>query len=234
MMLTSSCSAEPSKEVSSVAAVVYTGKFTSTEDVFMSTTLPLIDQTSEVVPESEIAEPPAEMAQKLPAQGGLYTDSETYSREVLGQSYFELYQLKATGTRTSGDTKPWGPHPEQSKHIIDLDEEMRVGLDIKFDQSPLTRLLLCLSIDICVYFHFEGLGPAAAEKDLKVIQKSKEGQFKYWVGTTIQPQILGLTKGYYLVGATVEIGPLTHKCGQYVFGYGYIGERRVQIADQPF
>ena len=198
----------------------------------MSTTLPLIDQTSEVVSPTEIADPPAEMVRKLPEQGGLYTDTETYSREILGQSQFELYQLKATGTR--GQIPPWGPHPEQSKHIIDLDEDMRVGLIVKFDQSPLTRLLLCLGVDICVYFHFEGLGRAAAEKDLKVIQKSREGQFKYWVGTVIQPQLLGLTKGYYLVGATVEIGPLTHRCGQYIFGYGYIGERRVQIADQPF
>jgi hypothetical protein len=198
----------------------------------MTTTLPTIEEKSEVVSPVEIVEPPVEMALKLPAQGGLYTDTETYSREILGQSQFELYHLKATGMR--GQLPPWGPHPEQSKHIIDLDEDMRVGLVIKFDQSPLTRLLLCLGVTINAYFHFEGLGAASAEKDLTVVATSQENVFKYWVGTVIKPQDMGLTKGYYLVGATVEIGPLTHRCGQFIFGYGYIGERRVQIADQPF
>lgn len=198
----------------------------------MTTTLPAIDQKPEVVSPVEIAEPPAEMALRLPAQGGLYSDTETYSREILGNSQFELYHLKATGLR--GQLPPWGPHPEQSKHIIDLDEDMRVGLVIKFDQSPLTRLLLCLGVTIKAYFHFEGLGAASAEKDLAVVASSQENVFKYWVGTIIKPQDLGLTKGYYLVGATVEVGPLTHRCGQFIFGYGYIGERRVQIADQPF
>jgi hypothetical protein len=198
----------------------------------MPTTLPTIEQTSEIVAAMEIAEPPAELLNRLPAQTGLVGDTETYSREILGQSQFELYHLKATGLR--GQLPPWGPYPEQSKHIVDLDEDLRIGLIVKFDQSPLTRLLLCLGIDICAYFHFEGLGSASAEKDIKVVAKSVENQFKYWVGTTIKPQDLGLTKGYYLVGATVEIGPLTHRCGQYIFGYGYIGERRLQIADQPF
>ncbi|MBW4480928.1 MAG: hypothetical protein KME14_00145 [Tildeniella torsiva UHER 1998/13D] len=198
----------------------------------MTTTLPAIEQKAEIVAPTEIANPPEEFLNRLPAQGGLVGDTETYSREILGQSQFELYHLKATGLR--GQVPPWGPYPEQSKHIVDLDEDLRVGLVIKFDQSPLTRLLLCLGVDINAYFHFEGLGSAAAEKDLKVTIKSVEGQFKYWVGTVIKPEDLGLTKGYYLVGATVEVGPLTHKCGQYVFGYGYIGERRLQIADQPF
>lgn len=198
----------------------------------MTTTLPTIEQKSEVVLPVEIVDPPTEMALKLPAQGGLYTDTETYSREILGQSQFELYHLKATGMR--GQLPPWGPHPEQSKHIVDLDEDMRVGLVIKFDQSPLTRLLLCLGVTIKAYFHFEGLGAASAEKDLEVVATSQEDVFKYWVGTILKPQDLGLTKGYYLVGATVEVGPLTHRCGQFIFGYGYIGERRVQIANQPF
>jgi len=198
----------------------------------MPMTLPVVEHTSENVDPTNIAEPPAEMAAKLPAQGGLYSDAETYSREILGQSQFELYQLKATGVR--GQLPPWGPHPEQSKHIIDTDEDMRIGLIIKFDQSPLTKLLLCLGVDINAYFHFEGFGHAAAERDLKVTIKSKENQFKYWVGDVIKPQELGLNKGYYMVGATVEVGPMTDRCGQYIFGYGYIGERRVQIAEQPF
>lgn len=197
----------------------------------MPTTLPIIEQKAEPVVPTEIASP-EELLDRLPAQSGLVSSTESYSREILGQSQFELYHLTATGKR--GPLPPWGPNPEQSKYIVDLDEDLRVGLVIRFDQSPLTRLLLCLGVDINAYFHFEGLGSASAENDLKVTIQSVDGQFKYWVGTVIKPKDLGLTKGYYLVGATVEIGPLTHKCGQYIFGYGYIGERRLQIADQPF
>jgi len=195
--------------------------------------LPVMEQPAEKVAASEIlAAPSAELRNGLPTQTGLVSDSETYSREVLGDAYFELYRLTVTGLR--GDIAPWGPHPEQSPHIVDTDENMRVGMVIRFNRSPLTALLLCLGVDISAIFHFEGLGGIAAEKDLQVTVKSEEGQFAYWIGTQIQPQTLGLNPGYYQVAATIKVGPLTHKCGQYVFGYGYIGERRLQVADQPF
>jgi hypothetical protein len=179
-----------------------------------------------------VAAPPEELRKSLPAQTGLLSDSETYSREVLGEAYFEMFRLTAQGLR--GDIVPWGPAPDQSPYIVDTDETMRVGTLIRFNRSPLTALLLCLGIDICVNFHFEGLGGAANETDLKVKVKSTEGQFTYWVGTLIKPEDIDLNSGYYLVSATAEIGPVTHKCGQYVFGYGYIGERRLQVAVQPF
>ncbi len=197
--------------------------------------LPTLEQTPEKVPAAELADPPkaaVEKKQALAAQGPLYSDTETYSREVLGTGAFELYRLVVAGIR--GDVMPWGPHPEQSANIIDTDEGMRVGLIINFNRSPLAALLICLGIDICANFHFEGFGGAAAEKDLEVCIKSTEGQFRYWVGTQITPQDLGLNAGYYQVAATVKVGPVTHKCGQYVFGYGYLGEARVQIANQPF
>lgn len=195
--------------------------------------LPVIEQTAEMVsPDKITASPEAALVKKLPEQTGLISDTETYSREVLGEAYFELYRLTVAGLR--GDVPPWGPHPDQSAHIIDTDESMRVGMLVKFNRSPLTALLLCLGVDINAVFHFEGLGGVAAERDLRVSIKSQEGQFTYWVGSVLKPQDLGLNSGYYVVGATIEVGPLTHKCGQYVFGYGYIGERRVQIAKQPF
>ncbi|NER78093.1 MAG: hypothetical protein F6K42_00660 [Leptolyngbya sp. SIO1D8] len=196
-------------------------------------TFPALEQTAEVVAAEDIVASPSEaLVKKLPEQTGLISDTETYSREVLGEAAFELYRLTIAGLR--GDVPPWGPHPDQSPHIIDTDESMRVGMVIKFNRNPLTALLLCLGVDLRATFHFEGLGGAAAEKDLRVSLTSKEGQFAYWIGTVIKPQDLGLTPGYYQVAATIEVGPVTHKCGQYVFGYGYIGERRVQIARQPF
>lgn len=197
----------------------------------MSTSV--IEKPAEKVSAEEImAAPSADLQASLPAQTGLVSDTETYSREVLGEAYFEMYRLTVAGLR--GDIVPWGPAPEQSRHIVDTDETMRVGTLIRFNRSPLTALLLCLGVDICVNFHFEGLGGAAIETDLKVKIKSSEGQFVYWVGTQIKPEDLDLNSGYYLVSATAEIGPVTHKCGQYIFGYGYIGERRLQVAVQPF
>ncbi|MEM6713624.1 MAG: hypothetical protein AAF827_04410 [Cyanobacteria bacterium P01_D01_bin.6] len=168
----------------------------------------------------------------LPEQPELYADSETYSREILGQTYFCHLNLVAEGLR--GDIPPFGPAPDQSSYIVDTDETMWVGTYIYFNRSPLTALLLCLGLDISVKFHFEGQGFCAAEKDLVVSIKSREKQFAYWVGTKVKPQEIGLTSGLYMVSATSQIGPITHKCGQYVFGYGNIGERRLQVAEQPF
>jgi hypothetical protein len=192
-----------------------------------------MEKSPEKVAAADIkASPSADLTTSLPAQTGLVTDTETYSREVLGEAYFELFRLTVNGLR--GDVAPWGPNPDQSPHIVDTDETMRVGLVIRFNRTPLTALLLCLGIDISATFHFEGMGGIAAEKDLKVTIQSQEGQFAYWIGTQIKPEELGLVPGYYQVAATTQIGPMTHKCGQYVFGYGYIGERRLQVANQPF
>ncbi|MEM6838731.1 MAG: hypothetical protein AAF609_17985 [Cyanobacteria bacterium P01_C01_bin.120] len=168
----------------------------------------------------------------LPAQPELYADSETYSREILGEAFYVHLNLVAEGLR--GDIPPFGPAPKQSKSIVDTDEKMWVGTYIYFNRSPLTALLLCLGIPIYVKFHFEGQGFSAVEKDVVVSIKSRENQFSYWVGTKVSPQEIGLTPGLYMVSATSQIGPMTHKCGQFVFGNGNIGERRLQVADQPF
>ncbi|NET37888.1 MAG: hypothetical protein F6K19_38800 [Cyanothece sp. SIO1E1] len=195
------------------------------------TALPVLEKTSEMVPVAEIPTPSADLAARA-AQGPLYTATETYSKQILGQTSFELYYLHVLGTK-GFPTPPWHVAPTQSPYIIDTDEDMWVGLVAIFDRSPLTRLLMCLGTDICATFHFEGYGGQAAEKDLKVKITSVQNRFVYWIGTKIKPEDLGLTSGFYKVAATVEVGPLTHQCGQYVFGYGYIGERRVQIAEQP-
>ena len=191
----------------------------------------MLERVSEMVPETELEEASAvylRPAQEKPQ----YTSTETYSKQILGQSSFELYKLTVKGTK--GDpTPPWHVAPFQSPHIIDTDEYMWVGLHIQFDRSPLTKLLMCLGTPIHVCFSFEGFGKKTAEIDLPVKIITQEGRFKYWIGTKVQPQDVGLTEGFYQVAATVEVGPLTHRCGQYIFGYGYIGEVRVQIADQP-
>lgn len=201
-------------------------------------TLPEVEKTvSTPAPAKELPEPPVAKASApsplYPPQGGLYSDTETYTKQILGKTSFELYCLLVYGTR-GNPSHPWQVGPDQSPFIIDDDaENMVVGLCMQFDHSPLTRLLLCLGVTLCAKFHFEGLGGHSAEKDLKVCIKSKEGQHRYWIGDLITPEEIGLTPGYYLVAATVQVGPITHKCGQYIFGYGYIGERRLQVAKQP-
>jgi hypothetical protein len=199
--------------------------------------LPEIEKVVSSLATEEVLPAPPEPAYvpdpKYPSQGPLYSDTETYSRQILGKTSFELYCLLVYGTK-GNPPYPWNVGPNQSPFIVDDDaENMVVGLCMQFDHSPLTRLLLCLGVNISAKFHFEGIGGHSAEKDLKVTIKSQEGQFRYWIGELITPEEVGLTPGYYLVAATVEVGPITHKCGQYVFGYGYIGERRLQVAKQP-
>jgi len=199
-------------------------------------TLPTLEKNSMMAPLADLPKPPAALttapSPAYPAQGPLYSDTETYSKQILGQTSFELYYLNVWGTKGI-PAEPWHVAPDQSPFIIDTDEYMVVGMFALFDHSPLTRLLMCLGTDICATFHFEGFGGAAAEQDLKVNITSVENRFLYWMGTVIKPQELGLNSGFYQVAATVQVGPMTHHCGQYIFGYGYIGERRVQIAAQP-
>ena len=193
-----------------------------------------LEKTSEMVAESQLrdAVAPASLNGGTGSQFPQYTSTETYSKQILGKSEFELYGLSVKGTK-SDPTPPWHVAPGQAPDIIDTDEEMWVGLHIYFDHSPLTRLLMCLGVAVCVCFSFEGFGRKTAERDLLVKIKTTEGRFKYWIGTKVTPQELELTSGFYKVAATVEIGPLTHKCGQYVFGYGFIGEQGFQVAQQP-
>ncbi|MDJ0704623.1 MAG: hypothetical protein QNJ46_15170 [Leptolyngbyaceae cyanobacterium MO_188.B28] len=191
-----------------------------------------VERASEMVAESALEEIAAYYRKKPAQEQPQYTSTETYSKQVLGQSSFELCGLSVTGTK-GNPPPPWKVAPYQSPYIIDTNEEMWVGLHMYFDQSPLTKLLMCLGTPIHVCFSFEGFGKKTAEVDLPVKIITEENRFNYWIGTKIQPQELDLTPGFYQVAATVEVGPLTHKCGKYVFGYGYIGEVRVQIADQP-
>ena len=192
----------------------------------------VLERVSEMVPENELEEAGRTAYWSPPQEYPQYSDTETYSKQVLGQSSFELYRLAVLGTK-GNPPPPWKVAPSQSPYIIDTNEDMWVGVHIYFDRSPLTKLLMCLGTPVHVCFSFEGFGKKTAEVDLPVKIITEEGRFRYWIGTRIQPQQLGLTPGFYQMAATVEVGPLTHRCGKYVFGYGYIGEVRVQIAEQP-
>jgi len=158
-----------------------------------------------------------------PQASTLTSDSETYSYNVLGPSSFKLSNLDVTGSSVVPAAL------SQSKYIIALDEEMIFSVVITFDQSPLTALLMCLGTDLNIDFECEGFGKAATEADVEVTYTTTEGQFAYLITYKGTPRAAGMTPGFYEMAATATIGPVTHKCGQHILGYGYIGEIRFQV-----
>lgn len=153
----------------------------------------------------------------------LYSGSETYSYNILGPSSFTLTHLDFAGSSVIPAAL------SQSKYIVALDEEVTFSVVVTFDQSPLTALLMCLGTDINIDFSCEGFGKGATEQDVEVTYLTTEGQFAYLITAKTTPRKAGLTPGFYELAATATIGPVTHKCGQHILGYGYIGEVRFQV-----
>ncbi len=148
--------------------------------------------------------------------------SETYSKNILGPVTFELSYLDVAGSSTIP------ADPSQSQYIVAEDEKFTVSLKVKFNTSPLTKLLMCLGTTVSVDFGFEGFG-AAPETDVKATIVTVKDQFEYKIQWTGTPSAAGLKAGLYEIGATVTVGPGSHPCAQYVFGYGYIEEILLQV-----
>ena len=168
---------------------------------------------------SELPAPPINGPQRPTQQAS----SETYSRNILGPSFFTLSELNVAGSSDA----PADPY--QSQYIVASNEPMTLSLKVTFNDSPLTRLLLCLGVDITVAFGAEGFGKNATEVDLTATIVSQKDVFEYvieWKGT---PQEADLTAGLYEIGATVTVGPGRNPCAQYVFGYGYIESILLQV-----
>lgn len=163
-----------------------------------------------------------------PQAPALYSATETYSYNVLGPSSFVLSTLDVMG-KAGLPLPPGQVAPTQSKYIIAEDEEFEVTVTLTFDKGPLTSLLLCLGVTIGIDFGFEGFGKNAQESDQEVSISSVDGQYVYTIKYTGTPRRAGLTPGFYQVAATATIGPVSHRCGQKILGYGYIGEIRFQV-----
>lgn len=169
---------------------------------------------------SSILPPPAtDGPQPSPA----HTDSETYSRSILGPSYFTLSELNVAGSSNAP------ADPTNSQYIVASNEPFTVSLKVKFNDSPLTRLLLCLGVSISANFGFEGFGAAADEVDVQASITSEKDVFEYIISWTGTPDQAKLTSGLYEIGATVTVGPGKNPCAQYIFGYGYIEEILLQV-----
>jgi hypothetical protein len=170
----------------------------------------------------------AMMAASTNAQPPQLADTETYSRNILGPVWFNLSQLSVLGT-AGLPTPPEFVAPEQSAYIIAEDEKFVASLNIEFNKSPLSALLMCLGSTVTVNWHFEGQGRAATEFDLSASIVTEKDKYSYTVTLDGIPNEEGMTPGLYEVSATVEVGPAQHKCSQFVLGYGYISEVLLQV-----
>lgn len=152
------------------------------------------------------------------------TDTETYSdASILGPVYFTLNNLLIKGK----NSRPASLH--QSQYIIGSNEAFDISVDIEFNQSPLSSLLMCLGTMVTVTFSFEGFGKKTSEEDVEVMIKTKKGQYKYIVTYTGTPKGAKLTPGFYEASAVVQVGPVDNACSEHILGYGYIAEERFQV-----
>jgi len=164
-------------------------------------------------------------ASRPKAQPQQHTDSETRSQHILGPVSFELSALSIAGTANEIPA----PYPGQTPSIIAADELFLASLDIRFNKSPLSALLMCLGTQITVNFHFEGQGRRASELDVEATIVTEKDEFFYEIELEGMPSDLGMEPGLYKVSATIEVGPTQHECSQFVLGYGYISEVLLQV-----
>ncbi|MEB3355208.1 MAG: hypothetical protein VKK04_00575 [Synechococcales bacterium] len=164
----------------------------------------------------------------IPVQIGA---TETYSKNVLGPVSFTLCNLQIRGLAEEPE-QPKNVSPAQSPYIVASNEQLEVSVDIEFNTSPLTRLLLCLGTKLTVCFSFEGIGAKAVELDLEEMMITEKDVFKYtltWEGT---PDAAGLTAGFYGIAAVATVGPVEHPCApKCAMGFGYIAGLLLQVYD---
>jgi len=162
------------------------------------------------------------------AQPPLVAGSETKSTNILGPTYFELCDLRIEAS-TAQPAPPMQIAPANSPYIVAEDEMFSVSVDVKFNNTPLTRLLLCLGMKVEVHFAFEGIGGKAGETDASEYIVTEKNDFEYtvtWKGTAKQ---LDLGKGLYGIAAIASVSAADHPCSQEVLGYGYIAARLLQV-----
>lgn len=154
--------------------------------------------------------------------------TETHSRHLLGPTFFDLYDLRVEGG-TGQPPFPGFIAPSNSPYIVASNETFVASVKIKFNDTPLTRLLLCLGTVIKVHFAFEGVGGKAKETDLEATIETKKDVFEYTISYEGTPDSAGLTPGFYAIAAVAEVGPAKHPCAQYIFGYGYVAKALLQV-----
>jgi hypothetical protein len=159
-----------------------------------------------------------------------YGASETYSENILGPVEFWMWDLHIVAS-VADPNLPEQVAPSNKAQIVELAETFKLKIRIRFNDTPLTRLLLCLGTKITVTFCAEGCGGKATEVDLQAMITTKKDEFYYeveWVGT---PNSAGMTEGFYGIAAVANIGPANHPCAQYLLGAGYCAGVLLQVYD---
>lgn len=164
----------------------------------------------------------------LAAQPPLFTETETRSTHILGPVFFELCNLRIEAS-TAPAIPPSVIAPSNSPYIVASDEALSVSVDVHFNSTPLTRLLLCLGMKVEIQFAFEGVGGRASETDVSEYVVTVKDDFDYTITWTGTPASLELTQGLYAIAAIANVSAHQHPCSQEVLGYGYMAARLLQV-----
>ncbi|PSB24194.1 hypothetical protein [Stenomitos frigidus] len=162
----------------------------------------------------------AEAAAQQPREVG---DTETRAPFILGPVTFELHDLRVRGLGTVPAA------PTNSPFIISEDEEYELSVNVEFNKTPLTELLMCLGTRIIIDYGLEGMGRKAAEVDVQATLVTQKGIFSYSLVHRGVARRDGLTPGLYEIGAVATIGPVENKCSTRIWGHGYIKEVLLEV-----
>lgn len=148
--------------------------------------------------------------------------TETRSRTIVGPVTFELHDLRVRGLGTKS------ADPVNSPFIISEDEGYELSVNVVFNRSPLTELLMCLGTRVTIDFGLEGYGKAP-ETDVQASIITTKGQFSYSLVYQGVARRDGLTPGLYAIGAVATVGPVENKCTTKIWGHGYIQEVLLEV-----
>ena len=151
------------------------------------------------------------------------TSVQAKADNIVGPVKFTLSDLSIIGKTDDGATD-----------IIALDETFKISVNVTFNNTPLTQLLLCLGLRIEVDFAFEGFGKKAEEVDVvDSDEDTKKDKLVYTIDEDFTPRKIGLTPGFYEVAASVKITSSAHKdCGQKVLALGFIKGFSFQVYEE--
>jgi hypothetical protein len=160
----------------------------------------------------------------VPGQHDEVSLTETRSQTIVGPVIFTLSNLDVKGLGNNP------ADPINSQYIVAENEFFVVSVDVEFNKTPLTELLMCLGTRIRIDFGLEGYGIRAAELNLDATELTKKGVFKYHLETDpTRPIDQKMPSGLYQIGAVATVGPVENPCTTKIWGHGYIEEVLLQV-----
>ncbi|NJN86175.1 MAG: hypothetical protein HC881_07465 [Leptolyngbyaceae cyanobacterium SL_7_1] len=160
----------------------------------------------------------------VPGQHDEVSLTETRSQTIVGPVTFTLSNLDVRGLGMNP------ADPANSQYIVAGDEYFVASVDVEFNKSPLTELLMCLGTRINIDFGFEGYGIKAAELNLSATYLTTKGVYKYRLETApTRPIDQRMPSGLYQIGAVATVGPVENPCTTKIWGHGYIEEVLLQV-----